>query len=37
MCEADRCPAPDNWADAFTIPAGNTAVALPGASPAMPH
>jgi soluble lytic murein transglycosylase-like protein len=37
MCEADRCPAPDNWADAFTIPAGNAAAALPGASPAMPH
>lgn len=42
MCEADRCPAPGNWADAFTIPADtaagmNGATALPGASPAMPH
>lgn len=48
MCEADRCPAPENWADAFTIPAGNTTTAtnaagvngaptLQSTSPATPH
>lgn len=45
MCEADRCPAPDNWADAFTIPADNAVnatgvsggAALQNASPAAPH
>ncbi|HEX3638265.1 MAG TPA: transglycosylase SLT domain-containing protein [Paraburkholderia sp.] len=42
VCEADRCAAPDNWADAFTIPAVNGAAvkgaaALPNASPATPR
>ncbi|WP_323048569.1 lytic transglycosylase domain-containing protein [Paraburkholderia sp.] len=42
MCEADRCAAPDNWADAFTIPAANGpgvkgGAVLPNASPATQH
>ncbi|MFL9997281.1 transglycosylase SLT domain-containing protein [Paraburkholderia sediminicola] len=42
MCEADRCAAPDNWADAFVIPAGNAAgvngaAALQSTSPATSH
>ncbi|RKE25148.1 transglycosylase-like protein with SLT domain [Paraburkholderia sp. BL23I1N1] len=45
LCEADRCAAPGNWADAFTIPAADTvsvksvngAAALQSASPATPH
>ncbi|ANB74257.1 transglycosylase SLT domain-containing protein [Paraburkholderia phytofirmans] len=42
MCEADRCPAPGNWADAFAIPAANApgvngAAALQSASPATAH
>lgn len=42
LCEADRCAAAGNWADAFTIPAVNGpgvkgAAVLPNASPATPH
>jgi soluble lytic murein transglycosylase-like protein len=40
MCEADRCAASANWADAFTIPADNGMSAAPAqrdALPATPH